>query len=107
MAGFAPVGSTPVASLGGGSAPVGTYITPAGPATIIIAGSSGYVNPGVRISKTNFAIESRPISGAVISKTNFAVESHPTPGSYISKTNFAIESNLIVSSSKGSISILW
>lgn len=102
MPGFNPVGSIPVAALGG----AGTIISPAA-AVITLVGEQGYVNAGIRISKVNLAIESHPASAVVFSKTNMAVESHPTPGTFISKTNFAVEATGIISSSRGSISILW
>lgn len=105
MAGFSPVGSAPVAALGGGSLP-GTYLSPAA-AVITLVGEQGYVNAGVRISKANIAIESHPPVGIYISKANFAAESHPTPGTYISKANFALESTRVDSSSKGCVSIIW
>lgn len=106
MAGFNPVGSTPVGAIGSGGALPGTYVAP-NPAVISLAGEQGYVNSGIRISKANFSIESHPPVGIYISKGNFAVESHPTPGTYISKVNFALESTKIPSTSKGSVSIIW
>ena len=90
MPSFDPVGSAPVTSIGG-TGPVGTYFSPS-PAVIFLSGQAAGPVLGLKISKTNLAIESHPLSGVVISKTNFAVESDP--GS-------------TVSTSKASISIIW
>lgn len=89
MAGFGPVGSTPVASIGGGTGPVGTYLSPA-VAVITLGG-----------------ITSTPLLGLKIGKVNLAIESHPTPAAIFSKTNLAIESTLVASTSRGFVSIIW
>lgn len=92
MAGFNPVGSTPVAAIGGDGVS-GLFLSPA-VGTLYLGAPAG---------------QAPLMLGLKISKVNISIESHPTPAINMSKVNFSVESDpgSLTSTPWASVSIIW